>query len=528
MVTSAAVSLNEPERAQPPVLSRLLHGTFWLTLRTPIQAILSFWTVRLMIEAIGKDANGAYTFAWGFGFLQFLLEFGMASALQRRVSETWTTGDREGLDRAVACGISFYASIALLQSAFLIAIAYFALPYSEWKGPSYDLIVKLLWLQVFTSPCYGVAMVVSSVLQAARRYDVIPRLELLIVVLRFFILVDGLWLGYDFFSVVVVQLVTGIVLSLGPGLWVMVKELGYLPQIGGVRLVDFKQLWQIGFSMFLIQLSVVLADKMDTTVLGFALDEPGPANTIYSVVSKPFMQIRQTGWMVSSLVMPAAASLVAANDLAAIERVKYDGSRLLIGLLLPVALLAGIYASPFLALWIGPEFAQEGYLLQLFLLAAAPLTLTILVQIAIATGRLDFIAWSSLSGAVVNLPLSYILTLRYGVAGVIWGSVLTVLVANLIVPGVYLFRILEVTPRGFLKRTLSAPLTGAMALVLATVGFQILIPPMSHAPGFLSRAWPLVLNLSVGTVAYLVGYQLAPSGRGDFAQLRQKLFRRAA
>lgn len=525
MATTAAGSISEKQRSHPPVLGRLLHGTFWLTLRTPIQAVLSFINVRLMIDALGKDANGAYNFAWGFGFLQFLLEFGMASALQRKVSEAWTTGDRESLDRTVACGISFYATIAVIQSIFLLCVAYIALPYSEWTGPSYDLIVRLLWLQIFTSPCYGLAMVVSSVLQAARRYDVIPRLEVFIVILRFLILVDGLWLGVDFFWVVVVQIWAGIFLSLGPGLWVMIKELGYVPRIGGVKLNDFVQLWQIGFSMFLIQLSVVLADKMDTTVLGFALDDPGTGNTIYGMVSKPFLQIRQTGWMISSLVMPAAASLVAANDLVAIERVKYDGSRLLIGLLLPVALLAGIYAGPFLALWVGEQYADQGHLLQLFLFAATPLTLTILVQIAIATGRLNFIAISSLAGAVVNLPLSIFLTLKIGVAGVIWGSVLTVLVANWVVPGVYLFKILNISPTHFFKRTLSPPLLGGLALICAALICRQFVPPLLPGAAFVHRALALILNLSVGSLGYLAGYMGAAAGRSDFTDLARKLFK---
>ena len=66
----------------------------------------------------------------------------------------------------------------------------------------------------------------------------------------------------------------------------------------------------ISFYMFLIQLSVVLADKIDTTILGFALADPGQANAVYDVVSKPFLQIRQTGWMLAYMVMPAVASLV--------------------------------------------------------------------------------------------------------------------------------------------------------------------------------------------------------------------------
>ena len=65
-----------------------------------------------------------------------------------------------------------------------------------------------------------------------------------------------------------------------------------------------------------MQLSVVLADKVDTTILGYALPDtdPGPSITVYQNVSKPFFQIRQTSWTLAYLVVPAVASLAASRD----------------------------------------------------------------------------------------------------------------------------------------------------------------------------------------------------------------------
>ena len=51
----------------------------------------------------------------------------------------------------------------------------------------------------------------------------------------------------------------------------MVRELGHVPHFRGARRADYAALLHISFYMFLIQLSVVLADKVDTTILGFAL-----------------------------------------------------------------------------------------------------------------------------------------------------------------------------------------------------------------------------------------------------------------
>ena len=85
--------------------------------------------------------------------------------------------------------------------------------------------------------------------------------------------------------------------------------------------------------------------------------------------------------------------------------------------------------------------------MRLFLLAAIPLVLSVLVQMSIGLNKIKVIALSALAGSVVNLPVSCYLTARLGVSGVIWGTVLTTLFSNLLVPGIYVFRVLEIDPR---------------------------------------------------------------------------------
>ena len=197
----------------------------------------------------------------------------MSSALQKEVSACWTRGDRPGVDRAVACGMNFYAAIALIQAAALLAVATFGIP-EKFGAGSRPLIVRLLWLQALTAPCFGLSTVVSAVLGAARRYDVLPKFELLVVVLRFAVLAGGLKAGFGLFTVVAAQTAIGIAFSLGPAWWVMRRDLDYSPPIRGAKLADYASLVHISTFMFLIQLSVVLADKLDTIVLGYALPRP--------------------------------------------------------------------------------------------------------------------------------------------------------------------------------------------------------------------------------------------------------------
>ena len=39
----------------------------------------------------------------------------------------------------------------------------------------------------------------------------------------------------------------------------------------------------------------------------------------------------------------------------------------------------------------------------------------------------------------------------------------------------------------------------------------------------MARALPLLVNLSVGCLAYLLGYFATPAGRGDLGSIRRKL-----
>ena len=187
------------------------------------------------------------------------------------------------------------------------------------------------------------------------------------------------------------------------------------------------------------------------------------------------------------MVMPAVASLAAASDHAWAGPGQVRRHAAAHRVLLPVGLLAWIYAAPFLSLWIGDrqwaairelgyDLSDVAHLMRLFLVAAIPLVLSVPVQMSIGINKIKVIALAALAGSVINVPISCYLTVRLGVQGVIWGTVLTTLFSNLLVPGIYVFRVLEIDLRTYLKRTMSAPLAGAAALIFATALLSWLFP----------------------------------------------------
>jgi hypothetical protein len=113
-----------------------------------------------------------------------------------------------------------------------------------------------------------------------------------------------------------------------------------------------------------------------------------------------------------------------------------------------------------------------------------------------------------------------------GVAGVIWGTVLTTFVSNLLVPGLYVFRVLQIDLRTFLRRTLSPPLAGAAALIMVSWLLRQAMPVTYPGVTLWTRALPLLIHLSIATLAYIAGYLFVPSGRSDLPMLWGRLRRR--
>ena len=111
----------------------------------------------------------------------------------------------------------------------------------------------------------------------------------------------------------------------------------------------------------------------------------------------------------------------------------------------------------------------------------------------------------------------------------IWGTVLTTFFSNLLVPGLYVFRELKIDLRTYLKRTLSAPLAGAAALVAVTWALRIADAGRRDAGAAAAASRTTLLARCTsppGRVAYIAGYLLVPAGRGDLAELAARLRRR--
>ena len=111
----------------------------------------------------------------------------------------------------------------------------------------------------------------------------------------------------------------------------------------------------------------------------------------------------------------------------------------------------------------------------------------------------------------------------------IWGTVLTTLVSNLLIPGIYVVPRPGDPPADLPDAGPWAPPGRGRAAGRRHLGLPPGRPHRAAAGAtLLVRSLPLLAHLTVGCLAYLAGYLLVPAGRGDLAALARKLRLRGA
>ena len=182
-----------------------------------------------------------------------------------------------------------------------------------------------------------------------------------------------------------------------------------------------RHLWSTGQWVALHRVSGVIYAQMDRLIIGFALGVAAVSD--YEVPYK----IQALGVLIlvvlPSAVFPAAARLGNAADRRQLTALFHRGTRLSVGVCIPPLLALTIMAGPIVRVWVGPEYLYLAGSVRLFtawtfLAVFHVIPLTMLAAI----GRNREVFLLGAMAVAFNLPISILLAPRWGIDGVIVGT----------------------------------------------------------------------------------------------------------
>src|SRR3569833_1338776 len=280
-----------------------------------------------------------------------------------------------------------------------------------------------------------------------------------------------------------------------------------LPLANWTRL---REIASFGTWNFQISVSSYLELHAQTLIISLML--PIAAAGHYALATGLIFQISSILAPIGQVMYPAAAQLIARNEIETLQRLLRDGTRLVTLAALTVVLIAAFWAEDFYRLWIGEKylsgdpFPSVATLLRILLVATVPGYATnVAGQILLATGRVRLLAVSLICGSALNVALMFIFVRPFGLTGVATAAVTVAVLVNVVLVPRALQKAVSFPVRMTMLKALGRPLAVAAILALLLVGVRLLGRPQNwgelFGQGVLAGIAAVATILAIGVTA---------------------------
>lgn len=411
-----------------------------------LTAITPFLTVPIVARSLGREGYGAYVVVSSVATLLPVLEFGLGLSLVSALSRT-DESDHVGRRRYTS---SAFFLLALLAGAILV-VTLAITPFVNWSsllgvnGVVEPGQTELAVLTVIVAFCIALpANLIQKVALGVGRSTAPALWQLLAAPV---IVAAALMVGAfrpTLVNFIAAVYVTPALVGIAVAFYQWRKRHADLrPRVRDVSRESSLSLARLGLAFLVTSLAVAVAFQTDTLVLSHILGVEKAAT--YSVAYRISAVAMIVGQGLCLPLWPYFGQLTRDGDVYRLRRVYAIATGFAIsgGLLFAVSYL--LFGRTLIRVWVGSDFQPtQGVLWAMSCLAFVQvLQLPANVYFA-AAGHRRMLTATAVSMAILNLPLSIILTHRLGQSGPAWSSVVAVTACMLLPSLVYLTRILNV------------------------------------------------------------------------------------
>jgi O-antigen/teichoic acid export membrane protein len=406
----------------------IVQGTMTAILSRGIGSLVGFITVPLTVRYLGAEQYGVWmTISSVLGFLGFT-DFGIAASLTNALGKAFGEDDRVSARSYIASTFALFLSIAVLLVATSIVVAkpIAHLLFPQLALPMLDqevtpALVAALALFAINFPLLVTNRVLTAYQENATANiwlmaGSVANLVGILIVIWFRAGLTGLVIGSTAPALLVNAISTG---------WLFTSHKPWLrPAFRLTNRKHIAELLSTSWKFFIIGTGWLINSQTDNMVIAHFL---GPTKvTPYSVTCRLFAYATLLQAFASGSLWPAYTEAIARRDhqwVSGIYRKHLYGS---IGIALVIIVPLVLFGRPIIRWWAGSAAVPDQGLI--WWMAAWNLILAAMFvpsTILNATGRVGGMAIYGSFATAVNIVLSIILVQRFGVSGVIAGTVLS-------------------------------------------------------------------------------------------------------
>jgi O-antigen/teichoic acid export membrane protein len=279
----------------------------------------------------------------------------------------------------------------------------------------------------------GMVGALQSIPIAMRRFDIRNKIGLVVGTLNTVAIVLALWLGGGLLGAVLAQ-----VFSSAAGLalfsivaWMFLRKFPVSDHKSLISATFVRRLASFSSLLFAGQVTSQIGLQIDRTLVGITLGTSAVA--YYTVPTRITDRIPAMLSVLSATLYPLSSEAVATGKLDELRHLYHEMIRILFWVSAFIATPLMILSKDFLALWIGPEYMVNSWLVLAILAGGAVWRSsgTVAYQVSNGMGRADINLIASVGTAVFMAVPVLIMTPRWGAAGAALGVFIGLFICNM-------------------------------------------------------------------------------------------------
>lgn len=409
---------------------------FWRSLFFKVFAILcSFLLLPLMLRYLGGEVFGVWVAIFSVVSWVVFFDLGLGSGLRNKLSESLSRGDDAESATLVATAYVSIASLSALVFLIFLSINFFVNWQSVFNTQAISR-AELEWsmlAMVFLFLANFTLMLVIQVLHASQKTSLTVAHQFFvnfIALVAIFLL--SMFAAPSLMIVCVTYGVSQVVTTLFVSYLFYKSNQNVMPRWRYFNSARVKSIASLGGQFFIIQLAVLAIFSSDKIIIVKLF---GPQSlTEYELIFKVFSSILIINTLFLSPLWSGYTRAAAVSDYAWMRGALIRSHMVALALLVP-ALILFFFGGEIIFLWSGYRISPDsGLLMGMLCLVVVRVWTDIYAYFLNGVGVLKIQMWIAIVQALVNIPLSVAMGYKFGLIGVVYGSIATLLVSVVLLP----------------------------------------------------------------------------------------------
>ncbi len=376
-----------------------------------------------IVEQLGLEAYGLWailgSIAWYFG----LLDFGIGAAFVKYIAEYTAQGAFRRVQQVITFGLIFYLLLGLLLAPLALLVVRWLVGLLQLSSALVPIAVNgflLVFVYFFLSNALGVF---GALLNGQEQMKTTSLVTVAGQVVYAATVVGFLHLGYGIYGLVTASILQTLFTALVCYIIARRKFGPLFIHPARFEWPVLRRLFAFGGWMQITNAASVINMQSDRLVIGGFINVTSV--TYYEIGNKLAMLVRAVPLAFLSALLPTASALEAAGQRDQLDRAYVRASR---NLMLIYMVLAGFIvgaAIPLVRVWMGQDYPYAPLVAVLLIAGYLVNMLTgVGTTMVRAMGKPRYEAYYTLMGSTLNIVLTVILAPRFGLFGVLVGTVL--------------------------------------------------------------------------------------------------------